>query len=581
MIVEIGSTLPSFRTQRFHPGLNVLLADRTRSSAETGSRNGAGKSSLVEIVHFLLGGRVGKGSVLRADALRYVTFHGVFTFGGHSVTARRKPSDPSKVRIETRHPDAAFIGWESDDDGPFVELDAWCEWLGKSAFGLPMPKPPSLPSFRAMFGFFARRREDGGFLLPSTYEPQIPRGKTNFALAYLLDLDVELVRQFEVLRKEKSDFDAARRKAALLEGAPKETAAKLRSASVLADERAREAALAVSAFRVLDHYEEVAADAMAKKLELERLSTQAAEIDTTLEHLERAIADEGIGDERDLVTLFQTAGVQLPGTVVKTFEEVRSFHRSVVANRRKYLEAQIDEARDMQKTLRLDIERLSGERSSLLTLLEATGAFTDLVGLQRRLAKEEARAERLRARLEEAESDSRASSRFALRRETLRDRLETDLLARTRQVDAAVLEVGRTLRKLYGNREGGLEVSAVKSGLDVKVTLEGDRSGGISNMEIFAFDLALFRLVSERLGGPGFLIHDSHLFDGVDLRQVALALERGSDAADDLRKQYIVTMNSDIFASLPFAPEFGFEDSVLPKKLDDTEFGGLFGMKVD
>ena len=40
-------------------------------------------------------------------------------------------------------------------------------------------------------------------------------------------------------------------------------------------------------------------------------------------------------------------------------------------------------------------------------------------------------------------------------------------------------------------------------------------------MEIFCFDIALQQIVTKRYGGPGFLIHDSHLFDGVDERQVA------------------------------------------------------------
>ena len=45
--------------------------------------------------------------------------------------------------------------------------------------------------------------------------------------------------------------------------------------------------------------------------------------------------------------------------------------------------------------------------------------------------------------------------------------------------------------------------------------------------------------------GPGFLIHDSHLFDGVDGRQVISALRLGSEIAQELGFQYIVTMNED------------------------------------
>ena len=42
-----------------------------------------------------------------------------------------------------------------------------------------------------------------------------------------------------------------------------------------------------------------------------------------------------------------------------------------------------------------------------------------------------------------------------------------------------------------------------------------------TNTIIFCFDLMLADLATRRGLSPGFLIHDSHLFDGVDERQVA------------------------------------------------------------
>ena len=41
------------------------------------------------------------------------------------------------------------------------------------------------------------------------------------------------------------------------------------------------------------------------------------------------------------------------------------------------------------------------------------------------------------------------------------------------------------------------------------------------------------------------MIHDSHLFDGVDGRQVISALKIGAETAEELGFQYIVTMNED------------------------------------
>ncbi len=42
-------------------------------------------------------------------------------------------------------------------------------------------------------------------------------------------------------------------------------------------------------------------------------------------------------------------------------------------------------------------------------------------------------------------------------------------------------------------------------------------------MQIFCFDLMLMELQTERATSPGFPIHDSHLFDGVEAIQIMLS----------------------------------------------------------
>ncbi len=57
--------------------------------------------------------------------------------------------------------------------------------------------------------------------------------------------------------------------------------------------------------------------------------------------------------------------------------------------------------------------------------------------------------------------------------------------------------------------------------------------------------MMLMRLSAKRGVSPQFLVHDSHLFDGVDGRQVASALKVGAETAAELGFQYVVTMNED------------------------------------
>ena len=59
MIRRIGSDLQTFKTLSFESGLNIILADKSEGASDRQSRNGAGKTSLVELVHFILGSKAG------------------------------------------------------------------------------------------------------------------------------------------------------------------------------------------------------------------------------------------------------------------------------------------------------------------------------------------------------------------------------------------------------------------------------------------------------------------------------------------------------------------------------------------
>lgn len=135
----------------------------------------------------------------------------------------------------------------------------------------------------------------------------------------------------------------------------------------------------------------------------------------------------------------------------------------------------------------------------------------------------------------------------------MKQRLQADHQERKAALDAAILVIADAISELYDDRSGGFVVEATNNGPEFHITIEGDRGGGISNIEVYCLDMALLKLVSKRFGGPGFLIHDSHLFDGVDERQIASALLIGQKATAGRGLQYVVTMNSDIFDRLPLS----------------------------
>ena len=60
MIRSVRCNKDTFKTINFNPGFNVVTAERTKESSKKDSRNGLGKSTLIEIIQFCLGGNKGE-----------------------------------------------------------------------------------------------------------------------------------------------------------------------------------------------------------------------------------------------------------------------------------------------------------------------------------------------------------------------------------------------------------------------------------------------------------------------------------------------------------------------------------------
>ena len=76
-----------------------------------------------------------------------------------------------------------------------------------------------------------------------------------------------------------------------------------------------------------------------------------------------------------------------------------------------------------------------------------------------------------------------------------------------------------------------------------------------------------------------FLIHDSIIYEDVDERQVAHAIEQAAAKADEYNFQYIMTINSDMIPYSDFRNDFNFEKHIKLKLSDENESGSLLGIR--
>jgi uncharacterized protein YydD (DUF2326 family) len=589
MIVSIESSLTTFKPVTFHPGLNVLLSDRTADSTDKQTRNSAGKTSLIEVIHFLLGADCEKDSLFRLDELVEHTFKGTFRIGGELLTIARTGSDPSKIFLIGGGEDRKDISRKLDKTSErfYVSNVNWRVFLGHAMFGLPADERGTLfdesftPTFRSMFSYFVRRRNSGGFISPERQAEKQQRWDWQVNLSYLFGLDWQIPFDFNKIRAREKTLDELKKAVKIgALGSVIGTVAELRPQVAIAEAKAGKLRRNLEQFEVLDSYKYLSRRAGQIKTEMQTLIRQSVTLNETLDHIREALQSERPPQRSDIQQLYAAAGIELPGVALRRFDDVSSFYESVVANRRVHLEHEISDVRSRIAGLEGGLSRLDEERSNILRTLQGRGALDDFLAMQRDLADAEANAAALRERFKAAEALEGESTKLDIDRAELKRKLQEDHHVREKALDEAILIIADAIAELYDDRTGRFLVDATENGPEFRISIEGDRGGGIANMEIFCFDLALLQIVTKRYGGPGFLIHDSHLFDGVDERQVAGALRLGMKTIEGLQQQYIITMNSDIFNRLPDDEVTDLGAAVLETRLSDhTEHGGLFGFR--
>ena len=283
----------------------------------------------------------------------------------------------------------------------------------------------------------------------------------------------------------------------------------------------------------------------------------------------------------DLNKLYREAGIVLPDLTRRRLDEVERFHETILRNRRSHLEAEMSSADERITERDRTKARLDERRAQVMGLLKSGGALEHFTSLREELGRAESEVTTLKERLETVERLESTQTELVLQRNRLVQQMRDDIRERDQSFREAILGFEELSESLY-ERAGSLTVSDTPSGPSLSFHIDAERSRGITKMQIFCFDLMLADIGMRRGRWPGFLVHDSHLFDGVDERQVAKALQLGAERAVAGGFQYIVTMNSDAVPREGFKSGFNLRDYFLePRLTDATETGGLFGVRFN
>jgi len=572
MIHRIYFSLDSFKSVDLKPGLNVLIAKKEAGATDKQTRNRAGKSSLIEIIHFLTGSDAGKDSIFRSEALVNASFGMEFDIGGERLRVERSGHQKSKIQIE----DVKLLNGERT-----LSNSEWLEYLGENMFGLRQLQNQDgrVPTFRSLFAYYVRRQLSGAFTTPEKQANMQQVCDYQVNLLYLLGLDWRIASDWQNVRDREKTLKELKK--AAKDGAFGSLVGKssdLRTQLTVAETKLTSLKSQVAGFRVLPQYAELEVEADQLTREINDHSNRNVIDIATIGDLERALKTEAPPPLTDLKNIYAEAGIALPDLSIKRYDEVHAFHESVIRNRRNYLSEELDAAKQRVVAREEDKRRLDERRTIIMNLLQSHGALEQYSKLQGEAGRMEATVESIRQRFEAAEQLEGTKNELEIERNHLMLRLRRDFSEQGTRLSEAISAFEETSQRLYESA-GSMNVEDTSNGPEFKFPMQGARSKGIKNMQIFCFDMMLMRLCTSRKLGPGFLIHDSHLFDGVDGRQLISALKVGAETAQELGFQYIVTMNEDD-AFKESTAGFNLSDHVLSTVLTDaTADGGLFGFR--
>lgn len=560
---ELGSSDSRFKKLNFHEGMNILLADKSAGSKLGDSRNGAGKTSFVRALRYLLGGNLDDS--LKSNELAPFPFWANFEIDDtrRAIHVERPLVPRTKVHV----------------DGTVVSVD---EWKLEIARLFRLPEGTIRPTVGQLVGQLVRDHFTDAlktFVVESSWE-------SGARIGYFLGFTPEILAkagEISALEKNRKALKRAISDGAL--GSMSLNEAELRARLAQTRQKRSHLESNLAGFRVDDQYAAHQTEADDLTHAIRDLNDEGLALEQRKHDLELAIEEEipaASNDARSsqLLAMYSEVGVVLPEVVARRFDEVSDFHSSVVRNRKLYLESELCAVIERLGAVQVERNDLDRRRASVMNLLKDSMALETFRSAEREIVELDSIVSDLERKLELVQSVSDSGLHLRSIMTEAETAVRTEMAEQEGLLEDAISLFQKLGEEIYDDREISLLIEATSKGvLKVVPKIDGDASAGILGVKTFLLDIVCIVMAIRADRTPKILVHDSLLFDSMDDRQVASCLNIGARLADTIGFQYIVTLNSDRLAA---AEAEGFERReyvIDPILTDSGEDGGLFGFR--
>lgn len=508
----------------FKDGLNLVLDETPSSPGASG--NNVGKTTMLKVVDFCLGGKIEKiykDKETKSDNIEVKKF----LEDKGTIISLTIGNDKVSHTITRQHEEDPLIDNES------VSLAEFERRVGYFLFKLTNNKP----SLRQVSGKFIRLESYQIDNVLKFMHSSTSKAEYEFTFLHLFGF-----KNHELLREKANYINNIKKEKKIKyglshqnKGTLKQKIKALESDLKKLEQKSLNFEVSDSIKSEINNLETIRASISSLSLEAGKINTQLNLSKSTLDNLERAKSSV---DSESIEEVYNQAGVFL-SEVKKSFDEVVSFHNSMIENKIKFVKSSLFNMETKKEALDTQIGKLASQETKLLKSISKKGALEDLNKLNNDIGfirEEKGKVEGLLIELEKSEI------RLKLYQDSL-DRVTESLKEFQERLEGYVSKFNEYFRdyskELYGEEyilsadlnnkeEFDFEISAMHGG----AVGSGKKKG-----QVAAFDLAYLKfLESKDADTCRFQLND---------RQEEMhfnTLKKTFEIANSIKGQYVISI---------------------------------------
>lgn len=570
MIHELYSNKPNyFNHISFNKGINIILADGN-DNLEENSRNGLGKTTLINIIHFCLGAR--KNEDLPIQKLSDWEFTIVIDLFDEKITATRSFKNTSIITVKGDFDNFPIKPkYSKENKTYFYPINSWTTLLGQSLFNLKIDDTFKIkPSFRMLISYFIRKT-DNDFKKPfKTVSTSIKPIYSDLCTCLFLGLNWRLISKYQELNDENKDLTKNKKNIKESYGTMGELRPEINRLKKDVENYKSE----LDNFEILESYSDFEKEANKLTEELHELYRKRSILNKKLKQYEDSITSEET-PKIDIEKIYNEVNFYFNENIKKTLNESEKFHENIILNRKKFLESEILSVQNELSEIEDSINQKSKQRSKSMDVLNNFGALHEYTAIQNKYITKKQNLEELESIIEKYENINFKKQKIKSEKIEIEDKIQLDYLENKSHLDNLINLFSENSSKLY-DIPGDLIIDTIDKGFEFEIKIPKSKSLGKSKMMTFCYDLMLLEtFYDENL--IDFLVHDSNIFDGVDSRQYGNSLNLINEKCQEKDLQYICMLNSD---SIPKDKiNFDLDEKIILKLTDEKIEDSLLGFE--